>query len=372
MKNKSYPKMVVIFALILVITTSLWFALPATLCYAQGGYGVVDIGGAGNSPPPSLTLLGNNIDAKGVLTNDLTAKSPDAVCQLTISKGTEALDKSGDRLTGIIMVATKEPPEPPADSTIIGLIYDLEPDGVTFDPPITLTFTYNQNDVPKGADEKDLTICYYDEGAGTWGPLEDTTIDSQRNIISAPISHFTGFAVIASTRPAAFTASDLSITPAEVGIAEEVNISATVSNAGDLAGTQEVTLKVNGEAVSTKSVTVDGRTSEKVIFISIQGKAGTYAVDVNGLSGTFTVKSPPPIAIPAPPTPAPAPTPAPTPTPALPAPAPPTPAPAPEANVWLLVIIAAATIIVVGGVIWFWDNLDTSQYSKPAAARLPY
>lgn len=50
--------------------------------------------------------------------------------------------------------------------------------------------------------------------------------------------------------------------------------------------------------------------------------------------------------IPLPPAPAP---------PAPPPPAPPAPAPVPEVNVWLLIIIAVVTIIVVGGVLWFFS-----------------
>jgi len=355
MKNKSYSKMVAIFALILVITTSLWFALPATLCYAQGGYGVVGAGAAGESPPPSLTLLRGKIDAKGVLTSDFIAKSPDAACQLTINKGTEALDRSGDPLTGIIMVMMKEPPGPPADSNIVGLTYNLEPDGATFDPPITLTFIYNQNAVPKGVDEEDLVIAFWDEDNGKWVVLEDITVDPVTNTISAQISHFTGFTVIASTRPAAFTASDLTITPTEVDIAQSVTISATITNTGDLAGSHDVTLIIKGKAISTKEVTLADHASEKVTFTTIQGASGTYTVNVDGLSGTFTVKPAPtePVVIKQPPAPAP-PAPAPVPAPPAPVPAPPAPVPAPEVSVWLLVIIAAAAIIVVGVVIWFF------------------
>ncbi|MFQ5996001.1 MAG: CARDB domain-containing protein [Dehalococcoidales bacterium] len=353
MKNKRYSKIVVIFALILVITTSLWIALPATPCYAQSGYAILETGEAGAPPPPDLTLLGNKIDAQGVMTNDVTAKSGDGACQLTITKGTEALDRFGEPLTGIIMATMKEPPEAPADSSLVSNVYNLEPDGATFDPPITLTFNYSQGDVPKGAAEGALVIAFWDEDRGEWVVLEDVTVDPVANTISAPVSHFTGFTIMASTRPAAFTASDLTITPTEVDIAQSVTISATATNTGDLAGSYDVTLKINGKVVSTKKVTLAGQASGQVTFTTIQGAPGTYAVNIDGLSGTFTVKSPPPVVIKQPPAPAPAPAP-PAPAPAPPAPAPPAPAPAPEVNVWLLVIIAAATIIVVGVVIWLF------------------
>ncbi len=39
MKNKRYSKVVSIFSIAIAIATFLWFVPPATLCYAEGGYG---------------------------------------------------------------------------------------------------------------------------------------------------------------------------------------------------------------------------------------------------------------------------------------------------------------------------------------------
>ena len=100
MKNKNYSKMVAIFALVLAMAVSSLFALPATLCYAQGGYVGVGVGG---EPVSGLTLLGGKIDAEGVLTKDVTAKSDDKLCQLALDKGTKALSKRGGRLSGVVM-----------------------------------------------------------------------------------------------------------------------------------------------------------------------------------------------------------------------------------------------------------------------------
>lgn len=108
MKNKSYFKTVVIFALVLVIATSLGFTLPATLCYAQGGYAIDD--DEAGMPHPGFASLSDMTDPSGVLTNTVTIKSPDGLCQLTLDKNTKALNKAGNRLLGIIMVKTKEPP----------------------------------------------------------------------------------------------------------------------------------------------------------------------------------------------------------------------------------------------------------------------
>ena len=299
MKNKSYSKVVAILALVLAMATSLSFALPATLCYAQGGYGVVGVGG---EPVPGLTLLAGKIDTSGVMLKDVTVKSDDKLCRLTVSKDTTALNKKGKRLSSIVMSEMEEPPAPPAGANVIGLTYDLGPDGATFDPPVDLTFTYDPALIPEGVAEENLVIAMWDEAAGEWVNLA-STVDPVSHTITAKVSHFTAFTVVAYTRPAAFTASALTISPTEVDAGETVTISANVANTGDLAGSYKVTLKIDGKVVATKEVTLAGGASQRVTFTTAKDEAGTYTVNVEGLSGSFTVMAPP---APPPPPPAPA------------------------------------------------------------------
>ena len=361
MKNKSYFK-VAMFALVLVMASSLWFALPATLCYANGGYGgTAGAGAAGVPSHPTYTYFGNKADQHGVFTKDATAESDDGLCKLTINTGTKALDRRGNPLAGVIMVWMREPPAPPP-SVILGRVYDLRPDGATFDPPITITLAYDPDDIPEGVAENHLVIATFDEEAGEWVNLV-STVDPVTDTVSAPVSHLTAFSAIAHTRPAVFTTRDLTISPTEVNIGESVSISVTVTNTGDLIGSYEVTLEIDNAVIETKQVSLTGQSSQKVTFTTTQDAAGSYTVNVNGLSRTFTVKpapappAPAPAPAPAPP-PAPAPAPAPAPPPPAPAPSPPpapapapTPIPAPVVNWWLIGGIIAA-LISTGAIIW--------------------
>ncbi len=115
----------------------------------------------------------------------------------------------------------------------------------------------------------------WDEGAGEWVNL-DSIVDPETNTITAEVSHFTAFTVLAYTRPAAFVASDLSISPAEVDIGETVTISVLVTNIGDLTGSYEVSLKVDNVVVATKEITLAGGASQKVTFTTTKDVAGTY------------------------------------------------------------------------------------------------
>jgi len=294
-------------------------------------------GGAG--PPAGVTYVYDVVTTAGEFTEEVTAASKDGKVELTIDEGTVGLTKKDRALSRLTVDKMEDPPTPPEDSNVIGLTYDLGPDGATFDPPITLTFTYNPALMPADVVEENLVIAVWNEGTGEWVNLV-STVDPVTNTITARVSHFTAFTVVAYTRPAAFTTTNLVIAPDEADIGEAVTVSALVTNTGDLTGSYKVTLKIDNVAVATKDVTLIGGASQKVTFTTTRDTAGTYTINVNGLSGTLVATAPP-----APPAPAPAP---PAPAPAPPAPAPPAPAPAPPTavNWWLIGGIIAAVIII--------------------------
>jgi uncharacterized membrane protein len=70
-------------------------------------------------------------------------------------------------------------------------------------------------------------------------------------------------------------------------------VTARVTNGGDLAGSYSVALMVNGTAESTQSIDVLGNSDGTTSFTTTRSAPGTYAVEVNGLSGQFTVAGPP-------------------------------------------------------------------------------
>jgi len=101
---------------------------------------------------------------------------------------------------------------------------------------------------------------------------------------------------------ATFTIDTLSISPTEVTIGEVVTISVLVANTGDLAGSYELTLKIDDVAEATEEITLDAGASQEITFTTFKDVAGSYLIDVNGLSGTFVVKEKP-AAPPPPPSP---------------------------------------------------------------------
>jgi len=126
------------------------------------------------------------------------------------------------------------------------------------------------------------------------------------------------FTTLGKPPAAAFTSSDLSISPTEVDTGEEVTISVLVNNTGNASGSYEVTLKIDHLVVASEEVTLAAGASEEITFTAAKDVAGSYSVAVNGLTGSFTVRparippAPPPVA-PAPPAPPLAPPPTPPP-----------------------------------------------------------
>ena len=309
------------------------------------GYGY---GGGGGGAPAGTTYVYDAVTSDGEFTEDVTVKSDDRDVELTIDEGTIGLTEDGKRLLKIEVKKMSDPPDPPEESHRIGLAYDLGPDGATFDPPAELTFTYDPDDIPAEVDEENLVLSMWDEEAGEWVDLE-CTVDPATNTITAKVSHFSAFSVIAYTRPAAFEATYLLVFPTQVDTGETVKARVKVTNTGDLAGSYKVTFKIDKEVVATRQVTLDGGASQQVEFSTSKDAAGTYTVSVNGLSGDFTVKAPPAPA-PAPAAPAPA-----APAPAAPAPAAPVP-PAAPAVTWAIIggiVVGVVVLILLIYFLWW-------------------
>jgi hypothetical protein len=98
------------------------------------------------------------------------------------------------------------------------------------------------------------------------------------------------YGVLAGTNVpvAEFKVSNL-VLPAEVGSGDNITISATVSNVSAYDGSYESTLIINGVKETSAVVSVQPNSSASVQFTVSRTEAGTYEVDVDGLTGSFTV-----------------------------------------------------------------------------------
>jgi hypothetical protein len=252
-------------------------------------------GGGGGAILPSVSGLvvvpSPELDPDGILQATCHLKTTDGKLSLDITKGTKLLDPAGKPLK--ILSAAREllPPSAPPDAVII-LAYNIGLSGATFSPPLNLSISYDPAVLPEDVAEENLYIAYWD--GSKWVALE-TTVDKMARTASCPLSHFTTFALIGAVTqpaPAAFSASNLSINPAEVKPNSTVNITLSVANTGGTEGSHSVVLKINGVKEAEKGVTLAAGESQKVSFSVTKAEAGSYSVTVEGLSGSFTVVAP--------------------------------------------------------------------------------
>ncbi len=245
------------------------------------------------APEPGTTDVSDVVSPEGVFQAPVEAPSDDGVAAVVIPEGTVGLTAEGEPLEEVIVQRMEEPPPPPPTAARVGLAYSFGPEGATFDPPVTITISYDPASLPPGFDETKLTLAVWDEATGEWVDVP-TTVDTVNKTLSTRVSHFSIYAALAPQTPASFTISQLTITPAEVEAGEEVTVSVNVTNEGDLAGTYLLELKIDGVVVAAKEISLGGGQSVTVPFTVTRDVGGTYAVSINGLTGTFKVKEVPP------------------------------------------------------------------------------
>jgi hypothetical protein len=215
--------------------------------------------------------------------------SEDEVLSITLPEETTALDGDGEPLTFIQLDVAEIPA--PEQSGIIGLPYEVEPSGATFDPPITITWHYDETELPPEVAEEELIITYLSDG-GEWIEIP-SDIDYEEDEITAEISHLTIFALRALTSSplgeTTFTTGSLNVSPAEVSAGESIEISVLLTNTAAEENICPLTLSIDGVLAETKSIAVAGNTSETITFTVITGEVGVHSIDLNGLFGSFTV-----------------------------------------------------------------------------------
>jgi hypothetical protein len=238
----------------------------------------------------SVTCFTRYVSDTGEFLMRYTAKSPDGKAAVTIQSGTTGLSQQGTPLSEITVTEKGDPPSAPQDTEFAGLVYDFGPEGASFDRAVTIRLTYDDAQLPEGVNEEHLVVAVRDTQLEEWHQL-DTTVDPANNIITAEATHFSLYTIIAHTRPAAFTVSDLSITPVEAAADEMIDISVMVSNTGDLTGVYHLQLNINSDAYFVMSARLAGGDSVTESFPVYWNTPGTHTIDIAGLSGTFTIET---------------------------------------------------------------------------------
>ena len=139
-----------------------------------------------------------------------------------------------------------------------------------------------------------LTVCLPEGSTIIYLNELPTSIDTENGniVLSLSPGDWEICYVLPILIPASFTITDLTVTPAEVEIGNEVAISATVTNIGEAEGSYTVALQIDGAVEETETLMLAGGTSRKVEFRIAREYPGNYTVKVGQLTSEFTVKEP--------------------------------------------------------------------------------
>lgn len=242
----------------------------------------------------SISILGHEyspeINDEGLVLQDVTARLIEGEVTLALQEGTCCLDASGDPL-GHISVVRSSSPAPFAEGLVLAA-YSLHPGGAVFSPGISMGVTYEESGFPPGITEHDLTLAFHDNGA--WKTIS-STVDTAATTVRADIRHFSTIGLLALTNapsPAAFSVSDLSVSPTTVPPMAGVNVSFAVRNTGGAAGTYPLMVEVNGRSEYARELTIGPSSSQHIRFRLARATPGTYTVSVNDeLTASFIVQS---------------------------------------------------------------------------------
>lgn len=98
---------------------------------------------------------------------------------------------------------------------------------------------------------------------------------------------------VVTPKPAEFRVTNLIINSAEARVGETISTSVNMTNIGEGAGSYTVNLTINGTIEQSKTIVLEGGASTTVEFKVVKEKAGSYAVKIDGLTGTFKIIVPP-------------------------------------------------------------------------------
>jgi hypothetical protein len=217
---------------------------------------------------------------------------------------------------------------------MVTLAYDFTASGATFNPPAILRFSYDPALIPAGVAAIDLQIAYYDGTRSAWVTLP-CTYDVINHFITAEITHFTPYAITygvkfvpppltttttptttaphpittttatttpitpittttttsitPATTPATVSVSKLTISPAKAKPGQAVTITVQAQNTGEVTGPYLVILKIDSTIEDSKLLNLAAGTKHTVPFTASLDGIGEHTVDVNGLTGKFTV-----------------------------------------------------------------------------------
>jgi len=254
---------------------------------------VIDNGGATGSDTTLVTVETLPLEPESGVDEGVGANETGYLVNATSEAGTTVEINTTDPVTVSILKYSENPyPDVPVPANSLPTVIDVfvsNHESVVW--PIYVERHYSDSEV-EGLDESRLALYYY--MGGEWLICRETGVYADLNIVWANMyeDEVLGSPVLIAVRPllAAFQVTGLAISPAQVEPGESVTISVDIQNVGSETGNYTATLMIDDEVEDNETITLDSEASALVTFIVIKTEEGTFAVEVDGLNGSFTVR----------------------------------------------------------------------------------
>jgi len=154
----------------------------------------------------------------------------------------------------------------------------------------SLTVTLKVNDVQ--TESEVVTLAAGESTTLTW-TVTKTTAGTYTVDVNGETATFTVESPPEPPAPAEFETSNLSVSPATITPGEDITVTVDVENVGEESGSYTVEAKLDGATVDSESVTLVGGASTTVALTVTSETEGSHTVQVDDLSASFTVETPP-------------------------------------------------------------------------------
>ncbi|MFC1939142.1 hypothetical protein ACFLXO_00440 [Chloroflexota bacterium] len=245
---------------------------------------------------------GVKTEADGTLREPLKLSDPSGRFVIEVDSGSKITSDDGTPLTRLELSLFEGSIPLPGDIVILSPIYrvtgyinELEIPRINFNPPARLTVLYDPRDLPENVFPPFVAYYTFDRGLVPIEPIPGSTVEIGK--AKAQISHASLFVVAAKLvpppppLPPKFEVSNLTINPRQGNLGQTVTISLEIANDGEIAGSYQLQLKIDGIVRIIKEITIAAKSRETVSFEISNLSVGSHQVEVAGLSGSFRIVS---------------------------------------------------------------------------------
>lgn len=220
------------------------------------------------------------VDCVGTIDGDLGGEVTTTGATLAVLPGSF----EGTQEIALYPVPTDELPE----GALPGTAFDFDPDGLEFDPPAELEVAYD--DTGLSLTEEQALALHYLTPAGIWEEVPSSSVDTEANLITALIEHFSVYAVVPQV--AELT---LSVSPQPVDETGTLTHDITIENqsADDLTGVEVRVLAegpVNTPAYPGECNAFGRNSPPELLFVCTvdvpAGQMASLQVSVNAQAGS--------------------------------------------------------------------------------------